>query len=161
MPFTPLHLGPGAALKALGGARFSFVVFGGAQVLMDIEPLARMIRGDSFLHGYTHTLAGATAIGALATLTGRPIGSAFLRLLRIEREPIAWGACIAGAFLGTYSHIALDALMHPDIRPWWPLSDANPWLGAVSLGALHAGCLALGALGAIGAIGVALRGRRS
>lgn len=36
MPFTPIHLGPGAACKAIGGRHFSFMVFGGAQVLMDI-----------------------------------------------------------------------------------------------------------------------------
>ena len=31
-PFTPLHLGPGLALKALGGRHFSLMVFAGAQV---------------------------------------------------------------------------------------------------------------------------------
>jgi len=148
MPFTPFHLGPGAAFKALGGARFSFVVFGGTQVLMDIEPLVHILRGDPVLHGYTHTLAGAAFIGAIGTLTGRPIGSAFLRLLRMQRAPIAWSACIAGAFVGSFSHIALDAFMHADIRPWWPLSDANPWLFAISLGTLHLGCAGLAIVGA-------------
>ncbi len=59
MPFTPFHLGPGALFKAVGGRHFSFMVFGGTQVLMDIEPLLGLIRGWPVLHGYTHTLAGA------------------------------------------------------------------------------------------------------
>ena len=44
MPFAPLHLGPGAAFKAIGGKHFSFMVFGGAQVLMDIEPLIGIVQ---------------------------------------------------------------------------------------------------------------------
>ena len=47
MPFTPIHLGPGAALKAIGGRHFSFMVFGGSQVLMDIEPLSSERGGPS------------------------------------------------------------------------------------------------------------------
>ena len=31
-PFTPLHLGPGLALRALGGHHFSLMVFAGAKV---------------------------------------------------------------------------------------------------------------------------------
>ncbi len=31
MPFTLIHMGPGAAFKALGGRRFSLMVFGFAQ----------------------------------------------------------------------------------------------------------------------------------
>jgi hypothetical protein len=41
MPFTPFHLGPGALFKAAGGEHFSFTIFAGSQVLMDIEPLIR------------------------------------------------------------------------------------------------------------------------
>ena len=49
MPFTPFHLGPGAVFKAIGGRHFSFMVFGGAQVLMDIEPLVGILRGSVVL----------------------------------------------------------------------------------------------------------------
>lgn len=75
MPFTPIHLGPGTALKAIGGRHFSFMVFGGTQVLMDIEPLIGMLRGWDVLHGYTHTLLGALLIDTLAGLIGRPISA--------------------------------------------------------------------------------------
>ena len=75
MPFTPIHLGPGAAFKAIGGRHFRFMVFGGSQVLMDIEPLIGILRGWAMLHGYTHTVAGAAAIGAVAPLIGKPIST--------------------------------------------------------------------------------------
>ena len=154
MPFTPFHLGPGAVFKAVGGRHFSFMVFGGTQVLMDIEPLVRILRGDAILHGYTHTLAGALAIGTLAGIVGRPVSTFVLRLLRIPHHPFTWTASFIGAYIGSFSHVLLDALMHPDMRPWWPFSSANGLLGAVPVGWLHLGCAAAAV---VGAIGVSLR----
>ena len=87
MPFTPFHLGPGAAFKAIGGRHFSFMVFGGSQVLMDIEPLVGILRGSAILHGYTHTIAGAMVIGAIAALIGKPISAYVLALLRVPHYP--------------------------------------------------------------------------
>ena len=154
MPFTPFHLGPGAVFKAIGGRHFSFMVFGGAQVLMDIEPLVGIIRGSVVLHGYSHTLAGAAAIGTVAGIIGRPVSTFVLRLLRIPHHPFTWTASFLGAYVGTFSHIVLDALMHPDIRPWWPFSVGNGLLEANSSGWLHLGCALAAAVG--GAL-VALR----
>jgi hypothetical protein len=149
LPFTPFHLGPGALFKGVGGRHFSFMVFGGTQVLMDLEPAWRIWRNDSILHGPTHTLAGALAIGVLATLTGKPISSYVLRALKIPHYPLGWSAAATGAFVGSFSHVLLDALMHSDMRPLWPLSDANPFLDLVSTAALHWGCLVAGFAGAI------------
>lgn len=53
MPVTPLHLGIGACCKAVGQKRFSFMIFAGTQVLMDIEPLLGLIYG--WLPTYLHT----------------------------------------------------------------------------------------------------------
>ena len=156
MPITPLHLGPGAAFKAIGGRHFSFMVFGGAQVLMDLEPLIGLLRGSAVLHGYSHTLAGALVIGIVAALTGKPIGSFVLTRFRGAHFPIPWTAAISGAFIGPFSHIALDAVMHGDMRPWWPLSDANGLLFAVSIERLHLICLVLGAIGIVAIAGRAL-----
>ncbi|KRA72937.1 hypothetical protein ASD78_15095 [Lysobacter sp. Root667] len=147
MPFTPIHLGPGLAFKAIGGRRFSFMVFGGAQVLMDIEPLLGILRGWPVLHGPTHTVWGALPIGLLAGAIGRPISAACLRSLRIPHAPFTWPASFAGALLGTYSHVLLDAIMHSDLQPVWPLSPANPLLRWISVDQLHLACMALGLFG--------------
>jgi hypothetical protein len=45
MPFTSFHLGPGAVFKAVGGRHFSFMIFGGSQVLMDVESLVHIPSG--------------------------------------------------------------------------------------------------------------------
>ncbi len=149
MPFTPLHLGPGAAFKGIGGDRFSFMVFGGSQVLMDIEPGARMILGTPILHGPSHTILGAFLIGAVATLIGKPISEFALRILSITSNSIAWSASAAGAFIGTFSHVFLDAIMHADMLPWAPFSESNQLLGLISLTAIHNLCFVLGILGGL------------
>ncbi len=148
MPFTPFHLGPGALFKAVGGDRFSFMVFGGAQVLMDIEPLIAIIQHKPILHGYTHTLAGALLIGVGAALIGKPVSSYVLRQLGMLHRPLGWTAAFAGALAGTFSHVLFDALMHADMHPWWPLAHGNALLRVIPLGALHLLCLGMGIAGA-------------
>jgi membrane-bound metal-dependent hydrolase YbcI (DUF457 family) len=63
----------------------------------------------------------------------------------------------AGALLGGWSHILLDGVMHPDVRPWAPWSDANGLFGIVPLGVLHVACVAAGAAAVIVWIGGARR----
>lgn len=147
MPFTPFHLGPGAAFKAIGGDRFSFMVFGGSQILMDLEPLVRIIRGDAILHGISHSVAGAFAIGLASAIIGRPVTNAARRYSTIIAHPVSWTVALASAFVGTYSHIALDAVMHADMNPFWPFAAGNPLLGALSLDKLHLSCVVSGVLG--------------
>ena len=153
MPFTPFHLGPGAAFKAIGGRHFSFMVFGGSQVLMDIEPLVGILEGKTSLHGGTHTIIGALVIGLVAGAIGRPISELVLRGLNIQHHPITWAVSFASALVGTYSHVGLDAVMHRDMDPLWPLALGNGMLGIVSVWHLHVLCLVLGVLGALGIIG--------
>ncbi|NEX22146.1 DUF4184 family protein [Thiorhodococcus mannitoliphagus] len=158
MPFTPLHLGPGLALKALGGRHFSIIAFGLAQVAMDIEPLMGLLTGAQRLHGSTHTYLAALGIALVVAAMTPPVGRPVVR--RWNRE-VAW-ACLpwlavsdnftrvsvlAGAILGTLSHVWLDSLMHADLTPWAPWSEVNGWQGAVSAETLTVGCLLSGLLG--------------
>jgi hypothetical protein len=160
MPFTPFHLGPGGMFKALGGRYFSFTVFGFSQVAMDIEVLVRMYREDAILHGFTHTYVGATLIGILSFLIGKPICEGCLRLWneavsrrgspRFHIAPrISWLAALMGAMIGTYSHVFLDSFMNTDMRPLAPFSDANPLLGLISADYLYLLCVGLGGLAAV------------
>lgn len=158
MPFTPLHMGPGLAIKAVAGRHFSILAFGIAQVAMDIEPLIGMIRGTDVLHGPTHTYLAALPIAVVVYFITPPLcqpilrrWNAELRHYRIgrlaspdtfERLPVA-----LGAFIGALSHVALDSIMHADIRPLAPLSQANGLLHLISIGSLHAFCVISGLAG--------------
>lgn len=147
MPFTPLHLGAGATFKALGGRHVSFLIFAGSQVLMDIEPLLGMIYGWTVLHGMSHTLGGAFVIGTIAALTGKPITQVTLHVFKQAHNHMTYGVAFLSAYLGTFSHIALDAIMHADMNPLLPFKLGNPWLGLISLDYLHVLCLFLGIFG--------------
>ena len=54
---------------------------------------------------------------------------------------ISWLAAIAGAFVGTYSHFFLGSIMHSDMQPPAPFSDANALLHVISVGSLHLVCV--------------------
>lgn len=148
MPFTPLHMGPGILVKAVLQGSFSLMVFGWAQILMDIQPLLVMLNGEGELHGFTHTYVGATLIALAAALSGKYAGQIGLHILgQIEHLPIRWPVAFLSAFIGTYSHVFFDSIMHADIRPLSPFSDSNVLLHLMPLGALHLLCVTTALVG--------------
>jgi membrane-bound metal-dependent hydrolase YbcI (DUF457 family) len=124
-------------------------VFAGAQVLMDIEPLVGMLQGWHILHGYTHTILGALVIGTIAGTIGKPISALVLKWLKIPHYPFTWLASFLGAYVGTFSHILFDAIMHADMSPWWPIASGNELLGFISIDALHVWCMVAAVVGAV------------
>jgi hypothetical protein len=63
-------------------------------------------------------------------------------------EPsIPASAAGTGAFVGAYSHVAIDSIMHGDMEPFAPFSSASPWLLAVSVETLQWICVAAGLAG--------------
>ncbi len=162
MPVTPFHFGPGALLHSAAPRRVSFLAFCVANVLTDVEPLVFMLRGESPLHRFCHTFVGATVVaaGTVALFLAARAAAPRLRLPNVLGwRDLAVAPVVVGAVLGTSSHVVLDALMHGDVRPFAPFSDANPLLRVVSLRALHLGCVAAGALGL--AVLAARRARRA
>lgn len=155
MPFTPFHLGPGIALKAVGGRYVNFMLFSASQIALDIEPLVRLFRSDAILHGYSHTYLGATVIGTGTMLIGKPLGEQSLRYWNkclnqqqfYIQPKISWLSAAIGSFVGVYSHVLLDSLMHRDMHPLAPFSETNHLLEILSIGQLHLLCVMLGLLG--------------
>ena len=150
MPITPFHFGPGAALHALAPRRVSFIAFCAANVLMDVEPAYYLLTEGIPAHRAVHTLLGAIAVAA-ATVLAVAAARAAAACIRLP-DLFGWQALgtsqvALGAALGTTSHIVLDSLMHADLRPLAPFSDANPLLHAVDLGTLHWACVAAGVAG--------------
>lgn len=142
MPFTPLHMGPGIALKAVMRSRFSLMVFGWSQIVMDVQPLVVMLTNKGELHRFTHTYIGATLLALLSGATGKHLGELGLRIVREPRYlPISWKVSFVSAFIGTYSHVLLDSVMHSDIEPFWPLKLTNHLYGFISIDVLHIFCL--------------------
>lgn len=160
MPFTPLHMGPGMAIKLLADRHFSLCAFGLAQVAIDIEPLVRILRGDARLHGPSHSYAGAILLAVLLYPLAVWLCPRLLKLWppRIGDTPLSWlaaelpiprHALALGLLLGTCSHVAIDSVMHADLEPWWPLHSGNPWLLVIGIDSLHLACLLSGVIGLI------------
>jgi len=159
MPITPFHLGPGALFKAAVPRHFSFTVFTFSQALIDLEPIGFFLFTGDPVHPYLHTALGAALVFLASWLGGRPVCEWFLRWWNRQLSPAQarWLAvesridglsAAIGAFAGAYSHVAIDSIMHVDVRPFAPFSAASPWLLLVSIDALHWLCVLAGAAGA-------------
>jgi len=144
-------MGPGLLIKALLQGSFSLMVFGWAQIVMDIQPLVVLMTGKGHLHGFSHTYIGATLLAVFSALSGKYLSELGLRLLGLTRHGpvhIGWWITILSAFIGTYSHVLLDSIMHSDLQPFYPFLYSNRLLGIISISALHQFCLYSGLLGA-------------
>lgn len=150
MPFTPFHFGVGAAAHVIAPSRISFLAFCAGNVVTDLEPLYYILMQQPPYHRFLHTFVGAS-LAWIATLA---LCLLLIRLATLVNLPNWFGwrnltplPIAVGAALGTYSHQVLDGMMHADMTPFAPFTNANPLLGIIPLGALHLGCIATGILG--------------
>ncbi len=160
MPLTPFHMGAALIVKPGLNKHFSLITFGIAQIAMDIEPGIGMLTGAEVLHGPSHTIVGALVIALLVMLVSPGICDFLLKRWNkevlhyklhwmAEALPVSKDAVIFGAFFGTLSHVLLDSLMHHDMRPLFPFSDANPLVGLITHDEIYQLCTIAGVLGAM------------
>jgi len=158
MPVTPFHLGPAVLVKAVCPRWFSLGAFTLVQIAIDIESASNLFAGRYPIHGELHTVPGALAVGVLMIPVSRWTFPPLMRLLkaflaRVEGYPPAllptgavptFAAIALGALVGALSHVALDAVIHADVRPF---GAGNPLYVPGSFMLMHALCLVAGALG--------------
>lgn len=154
MPITPFHFGLGAALHGAAPRHLSFLAFCAANVLIDVESAWNLLRGHHPVHAFFHSYLGATLAGLLTAGLGW-LGLRWRqRSGSVKRPPGQARAVTVGALLGAGSHVMLDSVMHADIRPLAPFSEANGLYGLLPLPELH---LLLVGLGVLGGLAVWLR----
>ena len=160
MPFTPFHMGAAMVIKPGAGHRFSVMAFALVQVIIDIEPGIQMARGSDVLHGPSHTIIGAILIATAVAFISPWLISRIVRRwnqevrhhklgLLAESEQVSRTAVIAGAFFGTLSHLVLDSMMHHDIHPLAPFTNANPLIDLVSHDGVYQLCVVMGVVGSV------------
>lgn len=146
-------MGPGILIKGILQGSFSLMVFGWAQIVMDIQPLIVLITGEGHLHGFSHTYVGATLLAIFSAVTGKYLSEFGLIVLGISKSPspikITWIVVYVSAFIGTFSHVLLDSIMHSDVQPFYPFFDSNVLLGYVNISVLHQFCFYSGGIGAV------------
>ena len=152
MPITPFHFGPGALVAVASRSSVSFLAFAATDVIIDVESLYNMVTAQPRIHTFFHTYIGSTIAAALIVLAFLPCRWLALKLpawplLRWRHLSIA--AVVLGSLVGAWSHVLFDSVMHIDITPLAPYSNANPLYQLVSLQALHLGCVIAGVLGVV------------
>ncbi|MGD1971898.1 MAG: hypothetical protein PVF24_09810, partial [Desulfobacterales bacterium] len=158
MPVTPLHLGPGIALKSVASRQVSFTVFAFTQLLIDLEALLYFVRNDDHMHRHLHTFLGAAIVAGVGVAIGRPICQWLLKKWNNHLSPkqkqwlyvepqISLKSGIAGAALGAVSHILLDSIMHGDMKPFLPFSEKNGLYQLLTLEQLDLLCVSSCILG--------------
>ncbi len=91
-------------------------------------------------------------LAIFSALTGKTLselGLEILDLSEVQTVTIAWWLAFLSAFVGSFSHVFLDSIMHTDVQPFYPVTLANDFHGMVSVEMLHKLCLYSGFLGAL------------
>jgi membrane-bound metal-dependent hydrolase YbcI (DUF457 family) len=122
-----------------------------SQVAVDLESGYHLLRGDWPVHREIHSLLIAALVGVFCgsavCLAGRRVLPANHASLQAE---VAAAPAHVGGLIGGLSHSILDAVMHSDLQPFWPVSSRNPFLAVISVSNLHLLCVLSGVLGALG-----------
>lgn len=165
MPATPFHFGPGLLVKAAAPRQFSMAAYSLAQVVIDLESGYHLLHNDYPVHRQAHTFYLGGLIGLVCGLVASRAGTWLARPRDVVPEPLAAEyrlpiAAWSGIF-GGLLHSVLDGIMHADMRPFRPFTDANPLYGLVSLRALYLFCIITGLVGAALLLARERRARRS
>jgi hypothetical protein len=161
-------------VKAVARRHFSLRIFALAQISIDLEAARGTFLSAHPLHGPLHSLIGATLAGLVAAVLGRRVFNVLNLPLRTflgqvegmpawlveEVVPITWVAALIGGVTGGISHVLLDAIIHPDVSPFWPFSASNPFLTDSSFYLMHYACALLGLVGSLAWLTLAWHSRR-
>lgn len=120
MPITPLHIGVLAPVNHFAPGKVSAASFILTQVILDGKTIVFYLTGYGGVDHSSHTLAVALFFAALVGLLG------------------FWSArWVWGAFVGTFSHVLLDAFVHTDVFLLDPWMQGNvlymEWMEPLSL----------------------------
>lgn len=131
MPLTPFHLGPALLIGYLFRRRLDLGTFLLANVVTDVRAVLVFFGLlPEPLHGPFHQ----TYLGAFAVALGT---AGFVLLFArqwpqtarsVSTRPDSVSAVVLASVAGTWLHTTLDAFLHPDMRPFYPLFG-NPLYG--------------------------------
>ena len=139
-------MGFGLIVKSAKPVKVSLILFGFSQIVIDLQQLYKHImnpHGFAY-HGLTHTILGATLI-AIICLPCRGL------LERLFRQAISKSSAIYGVFIGVYSHLLLDSLVHNEVslNLFWPLHIDSHLFGFIYIHGMNKLCIIMAVIGLI------------
>lgn len=144
MPLTPFHLGIGLVLGMIFYRWIDFPTICIGTMIVDLRSIFIFLGPfEGALHGPLHTFLGGTllAVGLGAVMyTTKPAWNWVGEIFGLAQERSVYRVGIA-SLLGVYTHLFLDALMHSDMRPFYPI-HGNPLSGHAAVGDIYLICVA-------------------
>jgi len=139
MPLTPFHIGPGLFIPLLLFNIVDLPTFLIASVILDIEPVLVLSLNLQYpVHGFLHTFLGGSIVAfflvVVVMIKARKLFSPAMSFFKLEQK-WSFTTILVAAFSGIYLHLFLDAQMHADMQPFYPLT-MNPFLDQSSLAGL-------------------------
>lgn len=129
MPITPVHLGILAPINHFFPKKVSNLAFILVTLWLDASAIAYYALGLEMgeFHGpETHSLGAAMALSGIIALIGCGyyfMDSLIAKDLARGEKAFSW---LYGAYLGGLTHILLDAMVHSEMLPFYPL-PGNPF----------------------------------
>ena len=127
MPATPLHIGIPGLISYYSPKRVDIVSAVIGSVIIDTDFFLFLVFGTP-VHGYLHSFLSATVVAIALAVILWLLNPSMIKLKKWFRWETETGpkSLLAGAFIGTYSHIILDMLMYKEMNPLFPLKG-NPF----------------------------------
>ena len=149
MPFTPFHWGISIFIQGILIFLDPLALFIGS-IIPDIEGITALFifpgRGLP-LHGPLHSFPGAFFLGLLTGISSWFCFRYFLPQvvakfqLNFSLPEYSLKCSLLSAFLGTFSHIILDAPIYNDMDIWYPLGVGNPLYEIVPSTLVYSSCI--------------------
>jgi membrane-bound metal-dependent hydrolase YbcI (DUF457 family) len=159
VPVTPFHCGVGVLAKGVAPGALSVCAFVASQVVIDLESAYYLFVAREWpVHRWMHTFLGGTGVGVLAGLALWTVATRARAAGGLFASDLGLRQCVVGGLLGGATHPLLDGMMHADVRPFLPFAAGNPFLGLLSLRALHLLCIVAGLVG-LSIVGLRALGR--
>lgn len=120
MPITPLHFGINGYIATIFRKKIDIASMVLANIVLDIQPFLALIVGLNIpLHGISHSLIGAILICLIASII---YGYGLKWIFSLKKSIFIF---INSWVLGGILHVLLDALVHTDVRLFYPISNFN------------------------------------
>ena len=161
IPFTPFHWGLALLIQAIAITLDPLGLFVGS-VINDLEGIYSLLLPNSGvpLHGFMHSLAGAFFLGILvgigSFLTHKLIHRIDFKIdnptpFTLPRYSLKMS--LLSAWIGTYSHVLLDAFLYEDLQLCYIIPVDNPLLNLLSWEIVYFLCIVCFILGGVILVG--------
>ncbi len=146
MPFTPYHIGPalGISLWDYKKKRIDIAAAILGSIIIDVRAMyIWFFSSGNFHDGPFHTFLGAIILGVLTGCLVHLFRNPLQKVLEFfhwQQDTTLLNKILTASSMAIL-HIILDSFLYTDIRPFWPFSLTNPFLGIFSTDQIQIFCI--------------------